>query len=308
METASMTALVCAFSRAYHTKMNETNILDDPIAQKLLSSAEYDRIAKQMSAGISYFYPDFVGSAEEGLRQIVDRQLSPAPLARAAFCKKALSVAADIGTRQYLMLGAGLDTFSYRQPDWARRLAIFELDREASIQDKRRRLDAAGISIPENVRLIAADLTKPLWFLSLSSAAGFDRQLRSFCSLLGLVYYLPKACFSQLLAALSALLPDGSSLVFDYPVSDDTGSSTSSAEKTAQLAEGAGEKMYASYSYEELESLLSQQNFLIYEHLTPEEMTRQYFSRYNKKNPAHPMDAPEKVNYCLAVKRRCATR
>jgi len=61
--------------------------------------------------------------------------------------------------------------------------------------------------------------------------------------------------------------------------------------------------MLASYSYLELEKLLNHSNFLIYEHLTPNEITEQYLKKYNQANPKHPIKAFDNVNYCLAVKK-----
>lgn len=60
--------------------------------------------------------------------------------------------------------------------------------------------------------------------------------------------------------------------------------------------------MLASYSYQQMEKLLSDCGFLIYEHLNPTQITDQYFSEYNKANPSHRMTAFDNVNYCLAVK------
>lgn len=61
--------------------------------------------------------------------------------------------------------------------------------------------------------------------------------------------------------------------------------------------------MLGSYSYIELEKLLAESNFMIYEHLTPDEITDQYFKKYNNANPNHKMTAFDNVNYCLAVKK-----
>ena len=68
------------------------------------------------------------------------------------------------------------------------------------------------------------------------------------------------------------------------------------------LADEADEKMLASYSYREMERLLSDHKFLIYEHLTPEKMSEQYFAAYNKVNPVHPITAFDNADYCLAVR------
>ncbi len=69
------------------------------------------------------------------------------------------------------------------------------------------------------------------------------------------------------------------------------------------LARAANEKMLASYSYLDMERFLSAHNFLIYEYLTPQEMTEQYFENYNKANPLRKMAAFDNVNDYLAVKK-----
>ncbi|WP_411680090.1 hypothetical protein [Clostridium thailandense] len=69
------------------------------------------------------------------------------------------------------------------------------------------------------------------------------------------------------------------------------------------MACAANEKMLGSYSYVELEKLLDRSNFMIYEHLTPNEITEQYFKKYNQANPNHQMTAFDNVNYCLAVRK-----
>ncbi len=68
------------------------------------------------------------------------------------------------------------------------------------------------------------------------------------------------------------------------------------------LANEANEKMLAGYSYDEMEKLLCKCGFLIYEHLTPKQITEQYFEEYNKANSIHYMSAFDNVNYCLAVR------
>ena len=71
----------------------------------------------------------------------------------------------------------------------------------------------------------------------------------------------------------------------------------------ALLAGGAGEPMKARYTYAQMEALLAESGFLIYEHLDHAELTRQYFFDYNRENPAHPMSVPEGVCCVLAVRK-----
>ncbi|MBS5661667.1 MAG: class I SAM-dependent methyltransferase [Clostridiales bacterium] len=299
----SMTALVSAFSRAYHFKNNTVRIFEDSIAEKLLSQAEYQQIADHMSRGISFFNPSFSGSKEEALKWITDQYLSPSPLGRAAFAETALKNAVRIGAKQYLIFGAGYDSFAYRQPEWASHIQIFELDRFILLQDKQRRLKSNQIAMPGNVYYLETDFAQKQWQKKIINHPAFDAAKNSFCSLLGLVYYLTKQEFVNLLLAISAFVPKGSSVVFDYPDEHScTDAAGVRAKKQAILASGAQEKMCAGYSYVELEKMLSDVGFLIYEHLTPAQITEQYFENYNKANPEARMTAFDHVNYCLAVK------
>lgn len=303
MEQTSMTALISAFARAFHSQNNETAVFHDDVARQLFTDEEYQRISDTMSAGVGFFNPAFNGNSDQALRWIVDNQLSPVPLGRAAFAENSLERAAQIGAGQYLILGAGYDTFAYRQPVWANALQIFEIDRPAAVKEKQKRLEKAGITIPANVYYIEADFTKDTWYRALLRHKSFDCTKISFSTALGVLYYLSGQDFNALLSVLSLILPKGSSLLFDYP--DETSYTAKAgprASKQAMLAAAANEKMLASYSYREMERLLAAHGFLVYEHLTPREMTAQYFSAYNSANPSHCMATFDHVNYCLAVK------
>lgn len=303
MEQKSMTALISAFSRAYHHENNEFKIFDDNVARLLLTEEEYSQISKSMSEGIGFFNPSFTGNREEALRWIVDNQLSPSPLGRAIYAEKALKAAVCTGASQYLIFAAGYDTFAYRQPAWAREIQIFEIDHPATAADKRERLKNAGLVIPNNVHYIEADFTKELWQSALTNHESFDNSKISFSSMLGLAYYLSVEAFAALISAVGTMSPKGSSIVFDYPDENShTDKAGERAKKQSMLAGAANEKMLAGYSYCDMGKMLSDYGFSIYEHLTPGEMTEQYFEAYNQANPLHPMTAFDNVNYCLAVR------
>jgi methyltransferase (TIGR00027 family) len=302
-ENASMTALVSLFARAFHSENNDIKIFDDSMALKILSKKEYDKMCETFAKGISFFAPNFSGSNKETLRFIVDSQLSPSPLGRAAFAEKSLENAVRFGAKQYLILGAGYDTFAYRGAPYKKPLEIFEIDRAAVQSDKQKRLRDAGIEVPENVHFVCADFSQKNLENALSVSGDFSKNKLSFCSLLGLTYYLSKESFENLLAVLSSLLVKGSTLAFDYP--DEQSFSADAGERAKKqmiLAEGSNEKMHSCYSLSFMEHLLEKYGFLCYEHLTPKEITEQYFSRYNEANPENKMSAFDNVNYCLAVK------
>ena len=118
---------------------------------------------------------------------------------------------------------------------------------------------------------LAADFEAPL------KEAGFNKNESSFAALLGLCHYLSRDEFSALLGKANHLFPEGSDLVFDFPLK------TAAAEpgKTEQLASGAGEKMKVRYDCRELEKLLSQNGFRIYEYLEAEDIECRFFDRHN---------------------------
>lgn len=294
MSTKSMTAQVSAFVRAYHAARYPVKVFDDTLAGALLPEGAYQEIAGHLTKGISFFCPGFQGTEEETLERIVSGQLSPTPLQRAAFAEAALRNAVSVGAGQYLILGAGYDTFGWRQPLWAKKLEIFELDRPGMAQEKQRLLEQAGLEKPDNLHFVPADFTDPAWKQALAEHTAFDRRKITFCSLLGLVYYLPEAAFGDLVSALGELLPKGSALAFDYP-GETTG-------HQAQLAAAAGEAMQASYRYRDMEALLAEGGFLIYEHLGPEEITERFFTAFNQACPNCPMAAESQVYDCLAVR------
>lgn len=303
MTTKSLTALVSAFARAYHAEQNQVKVFHDSIARQLLSEQEYGNISENMSKAIGFINRQFSGTEQEALRLVVDNQLAPSPLGRAAFTEHALECAALLGVSQYLIFAAGYDSFAYRQPPWASGLHIFELDHPATAADKQQRIHALQLKVPDNLSCIPADFNEHDWQQGLLAHSSYDRSARSFVSLLGISYYLPKESFKQLLSTIADIIPSGSSLVFDYP---DELTFTTIASDQVQLqvtmAARAGEPMQASYAYRELEKLLEQAGWLIYEHLTPDEITEQFFKQYNEANPEHPITAFDNVNYCLAVK------
>lgn len=299
-----MTALVSAFSRAYHSIHNTEKVFDDYLAKEILTQSEYEQIASNMSKGIKFFNPSFKGTQEEALRWIVDNQLSPSPLGRAAFAERSLENAVRFGTEQYLIFAAGYDTFAYRQPEWASKIQIFELDHPIMSLDKQKRIQSIMAEKPSNLHYISADFTEDDWERNLIAYPAFDQSKISFCSLLGISYYLSKLDFAQIIDTVSNIVPKGSSIVFDYPDENAyTSKAGERAKKQMAMAGAANEKMLASYSYVELQQLLGDSNFLIYEHLTPSEITEQYFKKYNQSNPKHTITAFDNVNYCLAVKR-----
>ena len=289
----NMTAMVSCFARAYHYNNKSIRIFTDDIAEKLLGE-DYNQIAKSMSDGIVFFFPGFEGTREEGLRLILDRQLSPSVLGRSVFCESKLAYAIANGCKQYLVFAAGYDTYALRNKDSATK--VYELDYPELLKDKAERIKKANLKA--SAVNVPCDLADPEWkneFLTF----GYDKDKKAFGSLLGISYYLKKVDFEQLVMSISEIMSEGSAICFDYPSVDES----AETRKTQMLASEAGEQMKAVYSYKEIGMILDKHGFKIEEHLDENDMTYRYFREYNQANPMHQMNAPVGVGYVYAVKR-----
>src|SRR5260370_30103123 len=129
----SITRMITAIQRAAHQVLDdEPRILDDPIAIGLVEGCSREEIL----------------AAAQDYRTPMIALLRSAFVLRSRFVEDCLQSAVTGGIRQYVILGAGLDTFAYRQPYWARNLAIFEVNHPSSQEYKRERLADRGIEFP----------------------------------------------------------------------------------------------------------------------------------------------------------------
>ncbi len=255
-----------------------------------------------MVQGIHFFNKDiaqkFEGNIEEILKWITQVQLSPITLSRAAYCEKVLLHEVALGLRQYVILGAGLDTFSFRHPELENSLEIFEIDHPATQEFKKQRLEEAKLKIPSNLHFISMDFTKKLSYQNLKDK-GFDHK-KTFFSLLGVSYYLTKVEVSSLIDDLFTKVPSGSSIVFDYAdekLFEEKGTSNR-VENMVKMASIGGEPMKSCFSYFEIEKMLEKSDLLIYEHLSPEKMNELYFN-----NREDYLSAFETIHYIHAIKK-----
>ena len=108
---------------------------------------------------------------------------------RSRYAEDRLAEAVRRGIKQYVLLGAGLDTFAYRQSEWAASLQIFEVDQPASQAEKKQRLQNANITVPKNVTFVAIDFERNSLEAGLVDSS-FDPALPTFISWLGVMVYL----------------------------------------------------------------------------------------------------------------------
>jgi methyltransferase (TIGR00027 family) len=253
----SRTALSVAAHRAAHQVLEEGRIFADPLALAILG-AQGER-----AVGISRDNP-----STRGMRLFV--------AARARVAETFLAAAVetrDVG--QLVVLGAGLDTFAYRNP-FAGRLRVFEVDHPATQAWKRRRLAETRIPVPGDLAFVAVDFERDRPIERLQ-AAGFDTARRSSFCWLGVVPYLTTPAIEETLAAIAGL-PGGAEVVFDYPDPVETLSPEAQAAHRARAARVAalGEPFLSCFEPSELHGRLRRLGFTAIEDLGPRALARRF--------------------------------
>ena len=297
---ASITALMSSFGRVFHAENEEHPVFADNLAKKLMTADEYTAVQGYILGGAQFFEPETDSASvepKELLRRLVNVHIAPSPLCRAAYTEKALKAAVLTGTKQYVILGAGMDTFAFRETEFLSKHRVFEVDHPLTQADKLKRITRAGWTVPGDLTFVPVDFTKDSLSEHLISA-GFDPSVKSFFSWLGVTYYLSAEAIDAMLSALSSLCTDGSTLVFDYPDENFFGASERRVQNTIMMAKAGGEAMQSAFAYPELEKLLEKHGFLIYELLTPEDIQSDIIDKAGAD-----MKAFEHVNYCLAVRK-----
>lgn len=194
--SASKTAVAVLTLRAAHQLLDGSpKVLTDPVAPRLLS--EQERAAFDDPTR-------FATPIALGLRSHV--------VARSRYAEDCLEDACARGIEQLVVLGAGLDSFAYRQPPWARALRIFEVDHPASQAAKQARLAAGGVPHPENLTWAPIDFERTKLADGLASA-GFRADRPAFLTCLGVLVYLTEDAIDELFGFV-ATLPRSSEIVF----------------------------------------------------------------------------------------------
>jgi methyltransferase (TIGR00027 family) len=220
VQQASATALSVAYMRAYHYLYDDApKIFEDVLAQRLLTAAEWETITRRYAAALSRLDPARAQACPDDqakARAYLHLQCTPPQaLSRARYTEDKLLDALRRGVTQYVLVGAGLDSFAWRRPDLQTAVQMFEVDHPASQAFKRQRLTDIGLPLPPHLHLVAADLAQEDLAHVLRHAA-YNPQQPAFFSWLGVTMYLEPAAFATTLRAIHSVAAVGSELVFDY--------------------------------------------------------------------------------------------
>jgi methyltransferase (TIGR00027 family) len=184
--------------RAAHQLLDVPKVLEDPIALRIIGA----KAESALRSNPARFHND--------------RFMRAFIVLRSRYAEDELAHAVQRGIRQYVILGAGLDTFAYRNPYSGSLLRVFEVDHPATQSWKRDRLREMDIAIPDSLTFAPVDFEHQTLADGLSRA-GFKADEGAFFSLLGVVVYLTKPAIMETLK-LVASLPSDSEIVFDYDI------------------------------------------------------------------------------------------
>ncbi|MGA9069737.1 MAG: class I SAM-dependent methyltransferase [Terracidiphilus sp.] len=252
---ASKTALGVAIRRAAHQMADRPPVLDDPIAVRLVSGEFADKIQRAM-------HP-------------VGRDARAYMAVRSRYVEEQLAEFVARGGRQYVVLGAGLDTFAYRNP--FPDLRVMEADLAASQKAKRRMLARAGIAAPESLTYATLDLEHHTLAEDLARA-GLNAREPAFFGWMGVAPYLTLEAFCATMRTI-AELPAGSGVGFDYAVAPETLSAVGRVafERVAERVAAAGEPFRLFFTPETMEAELRLAGFVRFEQLDYEQLNQRYF-------------------------------
>jgi methyltransferase (TIGR00027 family) len=226
----------------------EPFIFEDHVAQRLLDPQGEAMIGYHRSSGS---HPILAGTRL-------------AVTTRSRYAEERLATAVARGVDQYVILGAGLDSFAYRSP-LADRLRIFELDASATQEWKIARLAATRTEPRGEACMVPIDLRTDA-IADRLAAAGFRSDQPAFVSWLGASFYLDTSALESTLRALGQLAP-GTELVFDYvltPVLRDAGGETYAA-LAKPVAEQSGEPWMSELTPDQVAGLLVECGFEVLE-------------------------------------------
>ena len=256
----SDTAVRVALWRALHVQVDPPpHVFEDEVGLKLAAPDEQWRSRPDMSA----FTQPFRASI----------------LARARFLEDLVEQEAPRGLAQYVILGAGLDTFAQRRPDLASRLLVFEVDQPGPQVWKRQRLMDLGLGISPSLRFVPVDFeVGDAWWDRLI-AAGFDATRPALVASTGVSMYLTQDAIVSTLRQLAAL-PPGSKFVMSFllPIEMMDPQIRPGMERAAEDARANGTPFISFFTPAEILALTREAGFRHVEHVSAAFLAQRYFA------------------------------
>jgi methyltransferase (TIGR00027 family) len=253
----SQTARGAAMHRAVHQTLEGGVIFADPFAVKILD--------EETRAGLAEMAAD---PAHRPMRLFV--------AVRSRFSEDTMAACIARGVRQVVILGAGLDTFSLRNPHAGAGVRVFEIDHPATQAWKRERLATAGLPLPPSLTFAPVDFEREGLAEALA-ASGFRQDEPAFFQWLGVVPYLTREAIVATLDFIAAI--GGAEVVFEYavPFENLPPAMRASVRATAERAAARGEPWLSLFDPADMASLLQARGFGAFEDVPRAELARRYY-------------------------------
>ena len=278
---ASRTAFITAFMRAYHSANENPKVFDDWMAARLLTADEYAFFEEMYYRRTLRDAPE-ASALPSQRRSVITAAMRAGAvggvLCRARFAEDSLEQAVAEGVQQYVLLGAGLDTFALRRADLLGKIRVIEVDHPATQAVKRQRLAAMGFSLPPSLHFVAVDFSQEDLPHGLSRSC-YDAEIPAFFSWLGVTYYLEREHLFKVLRGLSETAAPQSLLAFDYMSKEafDPGQVTPQVQKLKDKVRLLGEPMKTGLDPKLLEKDLLEVGWELRQNLSAEAIQESYF-------------------------------
>ncbi len=262
----SRTAEAAAAIRARHCMFESPVIFQDPFALDFTSPA-WRRIVVTKPLRWLVF---------ERLLRIL-RPVEAQIVVRSRYAEDVLEQAIAGGIQQYVIVGAGFDSFALRRRDLESKIRIYELDHPDTQQIKRSRIGRVGL--PSNLEFVSVDFERETVADALARST-FKRECPAFFSWLGTTMYLSNSATYETIAAIARFAAPGSGLVFDYLIPDALLSEPEKlrVEKLRRLTQRQGEPLIGAIDPEDLSAMLASVGLEFVENLTAAQQEQRYFA------------------------------
>ena len=255
------TAVRVALWRALHVQVDPPpHVIEDDIGLKLIAPDEGWRAR-----------PDMAPQSTRLFRASV--------VARARFIEDLVGERVGQGVGQYVILGAGLDTFAQRRPDVASHLKVFEIDRPGPQAWKRRRLIELGFGVPEWLRLVPVDFEAGDDWAQRLAAAGFDVGRPTVVASTGVSMYLTKDAVVASLRQVAAFAPGSVlAMTFVFPPDRADPEMRRGLERAMQGARASGTPFLSFFTPPEILALARDAGFREVRHVPAAGLAERYFA------------------------------
>ncbi|VVD61581.1 methyltransferase [Pandoraea iniqua] len=200
-------------------------------------------------------------------------------VARARFIEDLVVSEAQRGVQQYVILGAGLDSFAQRRPDVAKRLTIFEVDRPGPQQWKRNRLVELGYGVPDTLRFVPVDFEAGQSWRDALLHEGFDAHKPAVVVSTGVSMYLTREANAATLREVAAFAPGSTfAMTFLWPLAMADADVRPGLEMAEKGARASGTPFISFFQPDEMMALATENGFKTAQHVSAHTLTQRYFA------------------------------